>query len=151
MGKWSRGEIEEAFDTYQAVGLKAGTSGDWRPWVELFTEDAIYVEHLFGTFGGREGIYNWITKTMATPPNDEMRYFPVEWYMIDEERGWVACQIWNRMIDPGDGSCHQAYNFTLLKYAGGGLWSSEEDIYNPKHFADMLKGYAAAKKKAVPA
>ena len=31
------------------------------------------------------------------------------------------------------------YNFTLLKYAGNMKWCYEEDIYNPKHFEDMLK------------
>ena len=146
MGKWSREEIEEAFDNYRRAGLEAGTSGDWNPWVDLFTEDATYVEHLFGTLGGREAIRNWIVKTMATSPNDQMQYFPIEWYMIDEERGWVVCQIWNRMVDPGDGSLHQAYNFTLLKYAGNGKWSYEEDIYNPEAFREMIRGWIDAKK-----
>jgi hypothetical protein len=85
---------------------------------------------------------------MAEPPNHDMKYFPVEWYIIDEEKGWVVAQIWNRMVDPGDGSCHQAYNFTLLKYAGRGLWAYEEDIYNPQPFQDMIRGWFAAKKHA---
>jgi hypothetical protein len=141
MGKYDRAEIERAFDHYQEVALEAGTSGNWRPWADLFTEDATYVEHVFGRFGGREAIYNWIQKTMSTSPNDQMKYFPIEWYMIDEERGWVTCQVWNRMVDPGDGSLHQEYNFTLLKYAGDMKWSYEEDIYNPQHFGAMLKGW----------
>ena len=53
MGKYPRQEIEDAFEHYQAMALKAGTSGDWNCWADLFTEDATYVEHLFGTFGGR--------------------------------------------------------------------------------------------------
>jgi uncharacterized protein (TIGR02246 family) len=145
MGKWSRAELEDAFGNYRRVALEAGTSGDWNPWADLFTEDATYVEHLFGTLGGREAIRRWITTTMAKSPNNEMKYFPVEWYVIDEDRGWVVCQIWNRMVDPGDGSLHQAYNFTLLKYAGEGRWSYEEDIYNPAHFQEMLQGWFAAK------
>ena len=78
---------------------------------------------------------------MAQPVNCDMQFFPIEWYVIDEERGWVVCQVWNRMIDPGDGSLHQAYNFTLLKYAGDQRWSYEEDIYNPGHFKDMVMGW----------
>ena len=65
--------------------------------------------------------------------------------MIDEERGWVVCQVWNRMADPGDGSVHQAHNFTLLKYAGDGLWSYEEDVYNPAKFTEMLGGWQTRK------
>jgi len=146
MGKYSREELERAFDRYQKVALAAGTSGDWNPWADQFTEDATYIEHLFGRLGGREAIRRWICGTMAQYPNCEMKYFPMEWYMIDESRGWISCQVWNRMVDPGDGSLHQAYNFTLLKYAGDGLWSYEEDIYNPAHFQDMIRGWMAAKK-----
>jgi uncharacterized protein (TIGR02246 family) len=147
MGRFSRNEIEEAFAIYRRTALEAGTSGDWSRWADLFTEDATYVEHLFGTMGGREAIRRWITTTMAQSPNNEMRYFPVEWYIIDEDRGWVVCQVWNRMMDPGDGSLHQAYNFTLLKYAGDGLWSYEEDVYNPQHFQEMIRGYLERKSK----
>ena len=141
MGRWKRKELEEGFENYQRVALEAGTSGDWRPWADLFTEDATYVEHGFGTLCGREAIYNWISTIMKPFPNCEMKYFPIEWYMIDEERGWVVAQVWNRMVDPGDGSLHQAYNFTLLKYAGNMKWSFEEDIYNPGNFGEMIKGW----------
>lgn len=145
MGKYSREELEEAFANYQATALKAGTSGDWNPWADMFTEDATYKEHLFGTFGGREAIRNWICSTMAKYPNNQMKYYPIEWYVIDEERGWVVCMVWNRMTDPGDGSIHQEHNFTLLKYAGNGKWSYEEDVYNPAPFQKMVKGWMQKK------
>ncbi len=148
MGRWSRAELEEAFETYRETALAAGVSGKWDAWADLFTEDATYVEHLFGKLGGRDAIRHWITTTMAASPNNQMKYFPIEWYMIDEEKGWIVAQVWNRMVDPGDGGLHQAYNFTLLKYAGHGRWSYEEDIYNPQHFQDMIRGWFAAKKNA---
>ena len=147
MGRFSRAELEEAFENYQQTALEAGTSGDWTKWADLFTEDATYIEHLFGTLGGREAIRNWISKTMSETPNDQMKYFPVEWYIIDEEKGWVVAQVWNRMVDPGDGSLHQAYNYTLLKYAGNGKWSHEEDIYNPAHFQTMVVGWLKLRKE----
>jgi len=84
MGRWSREELEDAFAHYQRVALAAGTSGDWDPWADLFTEDATYIEHLYGTLGGREAIRTWITATMAQPVNCDMRFFPIEWYVIDE-------------------------------------------------------------------
>lgn len=147
MGKWSREELERAFENYQRLALRAGTLGEWDDWADQFTEDATYVEHLFGTFGGREAIRHWIKKTMAAYPNCEMKFFPIDWYVIDEERGWVVAKVWNRMVDPGDGSLHQEYNFTLLKYAGNNLWSYEEDVYNPAPFGKMVQGWLERKQQ----
>jgi uncharacterized protein (TIGR02246 family) len=145
---YSRDEIERAFAHFQEVAATAASKNDWRAWADLFTEDATYIEHHFGRFTGREQIHDWITATMATPPNDQMTSFPVEWFVIDEHKGWVVCCIQNRMRDPGDGSVHEAPNWTLLKYAGDNRWSWEEDIYNPNEFADMIRGWFEAKKSA---
>ena len=64
--------------------------------------------------------------------------------MIDEDRGWWCARGVDRMRDPGDGSVHQEYNFTLLKYAGEGKWSYEEDIYNPMRFGAMVAAWEEA-------
>jgi hypothetical protein len=151
VGKWTREEIEGALDNYQRLALEAGTTGAWDAWADQFTEDATYVEHLFGTFGGREAIRRWIKETMASYPNCEMKYFPIDWYVIDEERGWVVAKVWNRMTDPGDGSLHQEYNFTLLKYAGNLQWSYEEDVYNPAPFGRMVEGWLKTKERLTAA
>lgn len=145
MTRWTRQELEQAFETYQRVAADAGRTGDWAPWADLFTEDAEYVEHLYGTMRGREAIRAWISETMSTYPGNAMPDFPIGWSVIDEDKGWVICQVWNRMEDPGDGSIHQAYNVTILKYAGDGRWSYEEDIYNPAHFASMIKDWEQRK------
>jgi len=142
---WAREELEQAFETYQRVAADAGRTGDWASWADLFTEDAEYVEHLYGTMRGREAIRAWISETMSTYPGNAMPAFPIGWSVIDEDKGWVICQVWNRMEDPGDGSIHQAYNVTILKYAGDGRWSYEEDIYNPAHFASMIKAWEQRK------
>jgi uncharacterized protein YodC (DUF2158 family) len=51
----------------------------------------------------------WYREAFAAEPMRSLHYYPVEWYMIDEHRGWVACQFWNRMADPGDGSIHESF------------------------------------------
>jgi hypothetical protein len=57
----------------------------------------------------------------------------------------VICSVSNVMDDPGDGTTHSESNWTKLHYAGDGLFSYEEDMYNPNEFADMVKGWLAAK------
>ena len=76
------------------------------------------------------------------------RRWPIDWYVVDEERGWIVCQVENRMQDPGDGTVHQEANITILHYAGDGKWSHEEDVYNPAHFGTMVKGWLAARDAA---
>ena len=143
MGRWSRRELEDAFEHYQETVRQACGTANWNLFAELFTEDSTYVEHLFGRMEGREAIREWITRTMAQWPGSEMNAFPIGWYIVDEDRGWIACEIFNRMRDPGDGSIHQETNLTLLKYAGDGLWSYEEDAYNPNRFVEMIQRWSA--------
>jgi hypothetical protein len=143
MGMWTRAELESAFERYQSEVQRATDSGDWEIFVQLFAEDATYVEHLFGNFSGRDEIRGWITKTMGTFPGNLMTGFPVSWYVVDEERGWIVCEIENWMPDPGDGGSYQATNVTILKYAGNNLFASEEDVYNPEHFKVMIEKWIA--------
>ena len=74
-------------------------------------------------------------------PGSEMPFYPVTWYSIDVEKGWVINKNVNTMKDPGDGSVHGTGVITILKYAGDGLWSYEEDAYNPMNFLVMVQGY----------
>jgi hypothetical protein len=128
MGQWSRQELEEAFKRHEEVVVDIGENWDWSRYADEFTEDASYVEHTYGKFQGREAIREWIVSTMNTFPGSEMPYYPTTWHAIDEEKGWVFSEVLNRMKDPGDGSIHEAPCITILKYAGKGLWSYEEDI-----------------------
>ena len=56
MGRFSRGELEEAFANYQRISMEAAKAGNWDAWADQFTEDATYIEHHYGTFGGRDAI-----------------------------------------------------------------------------------------------
>ena len=49
---------------------------------------------------GRKQISEWIASTMNTFPGSEMPFYPVTWYSIDVEKGWVFSEIMNRMKDP---------------------------------------------------
>ncbi len=145
-GPWPRDELESAFRDYQDEVERIAGSGDWARFADLFTEDAAYREHAYGDFAGREQIRAWIVRTMTAFPGSEMPHFPIEWYLVDEERGRIVCEVWNDLHDPGDGERHGASNLTILTYAGDGLWSREEDVYNPATFLHATqRWYAVAR------
>jgi len=146
VGRWSREELEAAHANFMARANEAALSKEWRPWSDLFTEDAEYLEHNFGHFFGREEIHHWITTTMGEWPNSEMDLFPHDWCVCDEERGWWICRVQNRFADPGDGQVYQEANLTVLKYAGDMKFSYEEDAYNPANFTPVVRAWIAARK-----
>jgi hypothetical protein len=144
MGKWKRQELQDAHDQYLAAAGQAGETGDWSIWTDRFTPDATYIEHHYGTMAGREQIQEWISTTMAEWPNSEMKFFPHNWCVCDEDTGRWICEIENRFRDPGDGEIYEASNITILTYAGDGRFSCEEDVYNPATFATVVKAWIAA-------
>lgn len=141
MGRWSRRELEDAFDAYQQKVIDVGRTWDWSSYAGVFTEDATYVEHALGNMSGREAIREWIVSTMNMFPGSEMPTYPVEWCSLDTENDWVIFKNINTMRDPGDGSVHGAPVITALKYAGDGQWSYEEDAYNPMNFMAVIQEY----------
>ncbi|HMC39805.1 MAG TPA: hypothetical protein VKI19_09100 [Acidimicrobiales bacterium] len=137
-------EIQAAFDRYREAAAEAGRTGNWDLFVQRFTEDVDYIEHHYGRYKGREEMRGWIGPAMSGFPVDHMTSFPWNWYTIDTERGWVVGEVANIMEDPGDGQVYQAANWTRLVYAGDGLFSEEEDVYNPAEFAAMIKDWLQA-------
>ena len=136
----SREEVEREFFEYRRRGDVAVTTGDWDQWADQFTVDAQYFEHHFGRFSGREEIRSWITETMKPVP--EM-HFPLDHYMIDGNR--VAAVIPNCLPDPrGQGEDFSFNVHVILHYAGNGLWSYEEDIYNPREAEETISAWIAA-------
>ena len=136
MTTFSRSEVEQAYQQFVAVG----DSGDWNAWADLHSEDGLWVEHHLGTFTGREAIRKGITDVMKPVP---MMVFPVEWHMIEGNR--VVYYPWQVMPDPKGGDA--VYRFgciTILEYAGNGLWSYQEDLYNPKEADKVMKEWMAA-------
>jgi len=150
MGSFDRDEMAAAFARYSAAADEAGRTGDWRPWVECFTPDVHYIEHMYGEFHGHDELLDWITRTMSAWPFTQMQEFPWDWYTIDAEQGWIIGQVENRFVDPGDGRIYQGANWTRLVYAGDGLFSSEEDVYNPATFGPMVEAWLTAYRRHHP-
>ena len=141
MNEFTKAEVEEAYQHFVATG----DSGDWDAWADLHSQDGIWVERHLGTFQGREAIRKTIVEVMKPVP---MMVFPVEWHMIEGNR--VVYYPWQVMPDPKGGS--EVYRFacvTILEYAGDGLWSYQEDLYNPREGAKVIKAWIAAGGKLV--
>ena len=134
MPRFTRAELADAFATFEATVDAAARSRDWDAWVAHYTPDVDYIEHAMGTMKGREQVREWIYRTMTTFPGSHMTAFPSLWSVIDDERGRVICELDNPMRDPGDGTVISATNISIVTYAGDGLWSRQEDIYNPLRF-----------------
>ncbi len=144
MPKFTRTELEEALAMYNKVHERASQTGDWNPWADLFTEDAVYKEHAYGEFHGREEIRKWIVDVMAPYPKMS---FPQDWVAFDEENGAIVMCVQNVWLHPTDPANHDFGfpNWTRLVYAGDGKFSAEEDIYNPFRDAPrVMKGWLAA-------
>ncbi|SFH94386.1 SnoaL-like domain-containing protein [Nocardioides psychrotolerans] len=135
-------EITEAYAAMHARVQEHARTGDWADFALNFTEDADYVEHAFGTFHGRDAIREWSVATMTSFPGGTMTSFPLAWQVVDEATSRLICEVRNLMPDPGDGSLHEAANLTIMTYAGNGLFSREEDVYNPLRFLRMTVRWA---------
>jgi SnoaL-like domain len=136
---YRKAELDEALAHYSAVVQECSRSGDWSPFANLFTPDVHYIEHAYGELHGREAVREWITSVMAPFPH--MR-FPCDWVAYDEANGAVILMIRNLLDHPTDpdGEPFWFPNWTRLVYAGDNLWSSEEDIYNPRRDAARVVG-----------
>lgn len=142
MSRFSAAEITEAYVALHARVQGFVDSGDWSDFALCFTEDATYVEHAFGTFRGRAAIREWSVATMTSFPGSVMTGFPLAWQVVDEENARLVCEVRNLMPDLGDGPVLEQSNLTIMTYAGDGLFSREEDVYNPLRFLSMSLAWA---------
>ena len=136
MRNFSREEVETAWRNFIAVG----DSGDWNAWADLHSEDCVWFEHHLGTIKGREAIRKVIVDVMKPVP---MMEFPVQWHVIEGSR--VVFYPWQVLPDPAGGDA--VYRFgcvTILEYAGDGLWSFQEDLYNPREAQEVMKRWMDA-------
>jgi ketosteroid isomerase-like protein len=119
----AKSEVEEAFQHYWRTGA---VGEDWNAWADLFTDDALYVEHVLGTMHGSEEIRPWIVSIMDQ--YSELYTF-YEWHMVDGNR--VVMYMQNRRDNPEPGGPPIDFpGISILEYAGDGKWKLEEDYWS---------------------
>lgn len=135
----SRAEVEEAFRHYFLVGP---VLENWVEWSKLFTDDAVYTDHFWGTFDGPAEIQRFIEGTMVTAPQV---YTVLDWYAIDGDR--VVYRAINRADNPvAGGPPYDFPSFQFVTYGGAGSWAAEEDVWvawESKQWADSYLGACA--------
>ena len=129
MGRFSRSELERAVAQYAAVLDECSRTEDWTRFAELFTEDVVYIEHACGTFRGREEVRAW--SVAATAPFPHMR-LTHEWVAYDEPNDAIVLGVNNILDHPSKPGVEFSFPcISRLVYAGDGLFSLQEDVYNP--------------------
>jgi hypothetical protein len=138
MGKFTREELEQAFQTYWRTGA---VGEDWNAWCDLFTENAHYVEHMYGDMLGREAIRAWIVPIMEKYGEIYTAY---EWHVVDPDSGRIVVYMQNRRDHPGGKGTIDFPGVTILEYAGGGKFRLEEDFYSIRGRDVSMQAYTAA-------
>jgi uncharacterized protein (TIGR02246 family) len=120
---------------------------DWDAYCDVFTEDAVYVEHALGTFEGREAIREWLVPVMKPLVGWE---YPELWKAFGDD---FVVFGWGNVLPtpPGDSERYEFVGVTKLDYAGGGKWSRQEDVYNNEEMKEVLGRWLAAGGKFGPA
>jgi len=138
VGRFTREELEGALGHYESVVNNCSRSREWAPFADLFTEDVTYIEHAYGTFHGREQVREWIVAVMAPFPQMRLTH---EWIAYDEENDAISICVNNVLDHPTDQGVEFSFpNLTRLVYAGEGVFSSQEDVYNPARDAPRVVG-----------
>lgn len=128
-------EALEAYRRYiaQRELCVAGTAA-WSTIGAWFTEDVVFIDPAWGRVEGRDELTRFFDMAMK---GLEGWTFPEEWTMVDGDR--VVAFWWNRV--PGtraDGTTYQAPAFSVLHYAGDGLFDYELDLMNLAEVGELL-------------
>ena len=138
MASVAHDELEQAFRAYWQAGA---VGEDWDAWADRFTEDCVYVEHVYGTMRGRETVRAWIKPIMEK--YGEL-YTAYEWHVVDPAGGRVVVYMQNRRDDPAGGPPIDFPGVTILDYGGDGRWRREEDFWSTRGREEAMRRYQAA-------
>ncbi|MCW2622004.1 MAG: hypothetical protein JWL64_1606, partial [Frankiales bacterium] len=135
-------EIEEAFRNYYLTGI---IYEDWVAWSKLFTDDATYHDHFWGTFTGPAEVEKFLETTMSGSAHV---YAALEWYTYRED-GRLIYKNSNRADHPIPEKGWMDFpSLQVIQYAGDGKWSSEEDWWVMYDMVRFRNKYNAALEEA---
>jgi ketosteroid isomerase-like protein len=127
-----------ALDSYRAyVAQRALCVRGGAPWstiADWFTEDAVFLDPVWGRVVGRDQIATFFDWSMTGLDGWD---FPEEWTMVDGDR--LVSFWWNRLPGPDrDVAKRQVPAFSVLHHAGDGLFDYELDVMNIAQVAEVI-------------
>ncbi len=128
-------EVRATVDAY--VAMRQRIEDGEATWIDLagfFTEDAVYVDPAWGRIQGIEEIRAFLVDSMR---GLEDWRFPIRTVAIE---GDEVITVWDQVL-PGardDGTRYTQTGVSILRYAGDGRFSSEEDLLNMAHVLEDL-------------
>jgi hypothetical protein len=141
--QFSAEEMEREFRNYYRVGI---IGENWPAWSKIFTDDAVYYDHFYGTFRGPKEIELFLETTMGFAPHV---YTVLVWYQITGNQ--ITWKGLNRADNPqAGGPPIQFPSLQIITYAGDGKWSSEEDWWIKSEMIGFVKEYEAQSAKFDP-
>jgi hypothetical protein len=141
MAAYPREEVEASFRHYFLTGP---VGEDWIAWSQLFTADATYNDHFWGTFHGPAEIQRFLEGTMSFAAHV---YSPLVWYNIDGAQ--VVYKVVNRADNPEPGGESIEFpSLQVIQYAGDGKWASEDDWWTVAEMKLFNQRYQAARERA---
>lgn len=137
-----RHEVQEAFAHWWRVG---NVEEDWSAWTQLFVPNVSYHDYFWGPLRGRSEVDVWINAVMKGVPEI---YTVYDWHVIEADVVVFHCQ--NRRDNPhSEGPPYFDFpGLSVLRYAGDGLWASEEDYWDRDGARRTSAQYAAACERA---
>ena len=122
-------EVRSAVERYVDVRerIERGES-DWSEFIDLFTDDAVFVDAAWGRVEGRDAIRHLFDTAM---PGVNFK-FPIDFWAISGD--WIVIK-WRQVLPTSrpDGTPYQQSAVSTLLYGGNGRFRYEEDLLNMAH------------------
>jgi len=135
MPPFPREELEEMMRRWVAANDRAGTTGDWSPMGEFYTEDALYTWNNGPKYefvaSGRPQIRDWVFGTEMEGLGKWT--YPYVRVLIDDQQGEVV-GFW-KQVAPEKDPAGRPYEIagtggSWFRYAGGYRWSWQRDFFD---------------------
>ena len=123
-------------------------AGDWNGLGDLFTDDASYLDSVYGWSHGLPAIRAFLEESMRGLDDWS---FPIHAVAYDTEHGVILNHWVNRL--PGtraDGSCYEVPGASVLTYAGDGRISRQMDLFDTAWMMRTIKEWVSDHDGALP-